>query len=292
MAKLDVKNGGTLAVSLGLALALGTGCAPRASNRGVDPPAITGPGGWRATFPANLTHVALRSAAAYTPGAVTLSLDSATPLTSLPNRTGAWAVQPNQADPFRGHVVFQDSVPGLSANPANREQPFTRRNGSITAAITVIQEMIDARISVKVNVTGGPAGRGSSSRQGPMLRWNGANEYIACFVDFGTNEVYLWAARNAFEFDTLGRQTVALDNTKSYRVDFEVRGRASHCKVDDGTTVVADTGEIVDARIPAQGSAGVLFELSQGKPDVPLEGSASEIESVPLPGPGELAPRT
>jgi hypothetical protein len=282
MAKLDVKNGGALVVSLGLALALGTGCAPRASNRGADPPAITAPSGWRATFPANLTHVALRSAAAYTPGAVTLNLDSATPLTSLPNQTGAWAVQPNQADPFRGRIVFQDSVPGLTPNPRSREQPYTRSGGSITAAITVTQEMTDARISAMVNVTGGPGGRGSSSRQGPMLRWNGANEYITCFVDFGTNQVYLYAARSAFEFDTLGTQTVTLDNRKSYRVNFEVRGQGGRCQVFDGTTVVADTGVITDARIPASGSAGILFELSQGRPDAPLEGSASEIESVAL----------
>jgi hypothetical protein len=289
MTKLIVKNRGVLAGNLGLAVALSTGCSSsmQASH---DPPrprvaAASDGNGWRATFPAELIHVALKSAAAYTRGEVTLNLDSSTPLTSLPNATGAWTVQPNTVDPFQGRVVFQDSVPGVIANPTSREQPYLRTNGTIAAVLTVNQELTDVRISAKVNATGGPAGGGTSSRQGAMLRWNGANEYITCFVDFGTNQVYLYAARSAFEFETLGTQPAALDNRKTYRVNFEVRGQDNHCTVYDGTAVVADTGTISDARIPASGIAGVMFELSQGKPEVPLEGSASEIESVSLLGP-------
>jgi hypothetical protein len=274
---------------LGLALALGTGCAGQTANQTRDPASPEGAPsvlatttGWRATFPVNLNHVALRSAAGYRPGGVGLNLDSATPVNVLPNQTGVWSVQANRADPFRGRVMFQDTVPGLVANPNNREQPFLRKEGTITASITVPQEMGDARVTVRVNVTGGPGGGGSSSRQGPMLRWNGANEYISCFVDFASNEVYLWAARSAFEFETLGRKPVQLDNKKSYRVDFEVRGQQGQCKVFDEATLVADTGVVVDPKMPAKGSTGVLFELSQGKLDAPLEGSASEIESVAL----------
>jgi hypothetical protein len=285
MTKLDVKNWGPLVAILGLALALGTGCPGPGSNQATGPttagPAIAA-GGWRATFPEDLTHVSLKSAAAYSRGAVPLRLDSQTPLTSLPNQTAAWAVQPNPTDPFRGRVVFQDTVPGLVVDPANREQPFVRKEGTIAASVTVPAELGDARVSVRVNVTGGPAGRGSASRQGPMLRWNGSNEYISCFVDFGTNEVYLWAARSAYQYATLGKKSVTLDSKKSYRVQFEVSGQKCQCQVFDDATVVADTGVVVDAKIPAKGSAGVLFELSQGRPDVPLEGSASEIETVAL----------
>lgn len=276
-----MKHGSAL-VGVGLVIALGAGCARGNGTRAKGPTVIASSTGWKATFPEDLTHVALKSAAGYPSGEVAVNLDSSTPLTSLPNQTGQWIVQANKADPFRGRVVFQDTVPALASDPTNREQPFIRKDGTIAAVLTVNQELVDARVTARMNATGGPEGKGSFSRQGAMLRWNGANEYSTCFIDFGLNQVYLFAARNAFEYETLGKQSVELDNTKSYRVDYEVRGQASRCRVFDGDKVVADTGSIVDAKMPARGSSGILFELSQGKPDVPLEGSASEIESAAL----------
>jgi hypothetical protein len=273
-----MNNLGILLGSAGLAVAI-AGCPGPGANQGTGPTGSLA--GWKATFPTALKHVALKSAAAYDSGGVTLHFDSSTPLNSLPNETGTWSVQPNPADPFRGSVVFQDSVPGLVANPGNREQPFTRKEGTIAAVITVNQEMADSRASLRVNVTGGPRGAGSTSRQGPMLRWNGANEYVTCFVDFGANEFYMWVAHNAFQYDTVGKQSVAFDNKKSYHVEFQVRGQQGQCKVLDEGKVLADTG-LVALKIPARGSAGVMFELSQGKLDAPLEGSASEIESTAL----------
>jgi hypothetical protein len=282
MTKLDLKNRISLVGSLGLALALGTGCpGPAAQTR--DTAVVDSAPGWRATFPSELVHVSLKSAAAYMPGATPLNLDSISPSNSSPNATGVWTVQPNKQDPFRGRVIFQDPVPGIVTNPTAKQQPFLRKEGSISASITVPREMVDARMSVKVNVTGGPAGKGSFSRQGPMLRWTGGTEYMSCLVDFATSEVFLWAGRNEFKYETLGKQSAALDNKKSYRVDLEVRGQQVQCKVfDEATKMVADTGTIVDAKMPAKGSSGVLFELSQGKLDSPLEGSASEIETAAL----------
>jgi hypothetical protein len=279
MTRTNMKKSGILLGSAALAVAI-AGCPGPGANQGTGPTTLV-TAGWKATFPTELKHVALKSAAAYDSGGITLQFDSSTPLNSLPNQTGAWSVQPNASDPFRGRVVFQDSVPGLAANPGNREQPFTRKEGTIAAVITVNQEMGDSRARVRVNVTGGPRGAGSTSRQGPMLRWNGANEYVTCFIDFATSELYLWVAHNAFQYDTVGKQRVAIDAKKSYHVEFEVRGQEGQCKALDEGKVLADTGRVA-LKIPARGSAGVMFELSQGKLDAPLEGSASEIESAAL----------
>lgn len=236
--------------------------------------------GWKATFSVEHKHIALESAGAYTAGGVTLNLDSLGANMMEPNTTGTWKVVTNTREPSKGQLIYRDPVAGLKMRgPTDIPE---RLGGTLASMATVNQVLGDTKISTMVNVTGGPDGRGSQSRQGPMVRWNGSTQYLACFVDFALGTAYFWAGRSAVTYEALGKSVPikGFANTKPYRVELTMVGQTARCQVFDGQTLVADTGEIQEPKTPAKGVAGVLVEISLKKPEEPLEGSFSEISAV------------
>ncbi|HVE83767.1 MAG TPA: hypothetical protein VND93_12995 [Myxococcales bacterium] len=238
--------------------------------------------GYRATFPVPQKGIPPESAGVYKGGAVILNLDSLGGNMMVPNMTGLWKVIPNTTDPTKGQMIFSDPVQPLKMHGAT-EVP-ERLEGTLTAMATVNQVFAATRAVVTVNVTGGPDGKGSVSRQGPMLRWNGSTRFITCYVDFAAGTAYQWAARNTAVYDPLGKAIPikGFANTKPYRIEFSMIGQTGRCQVFDGKDLVADTGDIVDARTPEKGATGVLIEITPKAPEAPLEGSFSEL-SVTTP---------
>jgi len=259
--------------SFPLALAAALALVPAAAPAQVKP-------GWKATFPAEYKHVALESAGAYTAGSVTLNLDSLGANMMEPNTTGKWTIVPDAREPSKGRLIYRDPVSGVKMRGPN-DIP-ERLGGTLASMATVNQVLGDTKVSTMVNVTGGPDGKGSLSRQGPMLRWNGSTQYLACFVDFAMGTTYLWAGRTAVTYETLGKAVPikGFANTKPYRVELTMIGQTARCQVFDGQALVADSGEIQEPKTPARGVAGVLLEISLKKPEQPLEGSFSEISAV------------
>jgi hypothetical protein len=236
--------------------------------------------GWQATFPKEHVQISLESAGAYTGGLVTVNLDSLGANMMEPNTTGKWTVVPNLKEPAKGQLIYRDPVPGLKMRGPT-EVP-ERKNGTLAAMATVNHVLGPTKATATVNVTGGPDGKGSVSRQGPMVRWNGATQFMTCFVDFSEGTTYLWAGRSAIEYQPLGKAIPikGFANTKPYRVELTMIGPVARCQVFDGKDLVADTGDFKDDATPPKGVAGVLVEITPTKPEQALEGSFSEFSAV------------
>ena len=253
--------------------------------------------GWEANFD---TSARVNAEGPYeTNGGVIWILESFSPLELEPSGTANF-VATSRPDPTRksllpneGRLRFSDSRPGLIQNPeAKGDDPvFLRADGSITAMGWVDQEFTDLAVSADVNVEGGADGNGSFSRQGVMARWDKSNNFYWFFVDFAKGEYAIWRTSYFGQQKTLPGSLGKIedfDNTKRYHLEFELRGADLRGRVYDrsepGTRgkLVGDTGTIVDKDPQYRGVSGVLAELSQAAPFVPLEGSFSMVQSKSL----------
>ena len=242
---------------------------------------------WQASFPVAFRPEERASVGVYKQGPTPVNFESLSPLLMEPPETGQWKVEKSALNPRTNQVIFVDEKPGLVKNPAGK--PFFKRaEGAISALAWVDGEMSDTRVTVTVNTSGGAAGNGAASRQGPMIRWDKGSNWLWCAVDFAEGKLLIVRSEHfgvIKSIDDSERPIPDFDNKQGYRVAFEGRGPSLRCRVasaKDGK-VVADTGQIQDRDPPHRsGVAGVLFEVAEKRFDEALEGSFEDLRAFDL----------
>jgi hypothetical protein len=284
-----MRLGSSFATSIfvaGAALALALGSARPAF------PQVTAKA-WKATFKA---PVEIKSAGAYTAeGEPDMHFESFSALCLEPSATALFRVQNTAARTVLspggtpGQVVFQDDKPALRANPAG--PPFyTRAEGAISAFAWVPGQFSDVKLTAEVNTTGGAGGKGSTSRQGVMGRWDQGNNHYWFYVNFASGTYGIVRSRffGVLMQDLPGSAGPIADfqNTKPYYLEFELKGATAHGRVYEqsasGRRLVGDTGVITDKDPFKAGVSGVLIEKWIDSPFDPLEGSFANLTSTPL----------
>jgi tetratricopeptide (TPR) repeat protein len=256
----------------------------------------TGPhGGWHVKLDKDAT---IRAAGEYDTN-VAVELESFSALTLEPSSTSKYEVftipdvpavlGQEEAARVRGprrQLVFQDSRPGLKANPDKTATPFfTRAEGAISALSWVQGQFGDVRVSGIVNTEHGPNGKGAQSRMGLMARWDAGNNYYWFLLNFASGEFSILRSRYFGVFETLPKSVGKIANfrnTKAYRMEFDLVGDTLQGKVFDQKKLVGDTGKIKDPDPQRFGMSGFLTELAIEAPYAPLEGSVTDLASIAL----------
>lgn len=247
---------------------------------------------WRASFG---TATTIKSAGEYrgVDGEPQMHFESFSPLDLEPSVSATFNVVTDRTrkslspDGTGNHVVFKDTKPAVVRNPDG--PPFYKRaEGTISAFAWVPGKFSDVKVTAEVNVAAG--GKGTTSRQGPMARWDNGNNHYWFYVNFSTGKFGIVRSRffGVLMDDLPGSAGPVRDfaNTKPYYLEFEVVGNTAHGWVydqDPGSgkrRLVGDTGPVVDPDPFPAGVSGLLVEKWIDSPFDPLEGSFANLTST------------
>lgn len=290
--------GGTLAASLVVLLAFAGAadaqCGGAAWKADFSPPDAVMSAADRAINATDTVVDTIVSAGIFR-GGQSWNMESFSPLELEPSATAKFQVV-DGLGPFTPELgtsrrlLVQETTPALAPNDAGAEPFFVRREGAITATGWIDQAFCDLVMEGDVNTEGGRDGRGSSSRQGLMARWDKGNNFYWFYVNFVTGEYAIWRAKSLGEQITVpGSQGTVegFDSTRPYRLRFELVGDTLRGQVfsysSNGTLEkVGDTGEVKDSDPHLQGVSGFLAELAMERPFEPLEASFANLSARPL----------
>ena len=223
----------------------------------------------------------------------TLILESFTALCMEPSSTASFEVAgPETRTVSKGtglnHMVFHDTAPGLTANPA-KEPFFLRASGSITGLTWVAGQFNNPIVAGEINTDGGAGGAGSYSRQGLMARWDQGNNFYWFYIDFATGTYGILRSRFFGMMDLLPNSTgrvPGFKNTNSYYLEFQLQGANMQGRIFEQTTnsvkgkLLIQTSQVTDNDPFMTGISGFVAEPSLRRPFEPLHGSFGSLAST------------
>lgn len=246
-------------------------------------PGVHAQKGWRTRMADRTT---IKAAGEYK-DEVTIHLESFSPVCLEPSTSASFV--PRQLG-NKNILVFADTRPGLVKNPT--PPPFySRAEGAISGLGWVDQRFENVKVAGEINATGGPGGKGSSSRQGLLARWDQGNNFYWFHVDFTNGTYGIMRSRFFGVMDPLlgsEGKIANFRNTDSFYLEFDLRGDTLQGAIslvakDGSRKEVAKVGPVKDPEPHMSGVSGFLVELSLTRPFVPLEGSMANLTSEPLP---------
>jgi len=233
---------------------------------------------WQANF--GPTEITVKSAGEYKMSdGRTAYFESFSPLELEPSMTAGYLIS-------NGQVTFEDTEPALRPNP-NAPPTYVRAEGTISALTWVEGKFGDVRMTGEFNTARDKA----FSRQGLLARWDQGNNHYWFYVNFSTGQFGI--VRSRFfgvlmaDLDGSAGPIADFKNTKTYYLEFELRGAVAHGWVyehgaDGSRTLVGDTGDITDSDPFLAGVSGTLIELWEETPFIPLRGSFANITATPI----------
>jgi hypothetical protein len=243
------------------------------------------------TFPRRIT---VKSAGEYRVENLTMNLETFSALCLEPSTTATFEVQGPETRSItrnsgRNHLVIDDSKPALKENP-NKEPIFTRAEGAISAFTWVEGTFTNPIVTGEINSDGGPGGKGSSSRQGLMARWDQGNNFYWFFIDYAQGTYAIMRSRffGVMEqlADNKGTSSWPVPNfqdTNSYMLEFDLQGDTAKGRIYTATangergSLIAETPLRRDKDPFLSGLSGYLAEASIGAPYKALHGSFDSL---------------
>lgn len=231
------------------------------------------------------TAAPIASAGIYTaPGQPRLLLDSFSALLMEPSTSATFAVRTVRG---RNQMVFRDTRPALTRST---ESPgFRRSMGALHANARIDgPAMKNVVLTVDVNTSGGIQGRGATSRQGLLTRWDLATKWYWLGVNFATGTTFIVKFEPGGSMRELEGSIVKIENFDAKQSLFlvgTVIDDTLQLEVFDSSdrkVKRADTGRVRDGQAPhlEAGAQAFMAELAFERRFDPLEASFANLSVV------------
>jgi hypothetical protein len=247
--------------------------------------------GFSLAFPQRMT---VKSAGELKLDTATMNLETFSALCLEPSTTATFTVDgPETRADTKGsgknHLIVHEEKAALKANP-NKEPFFARAEGAISAFTWIEGSYTNPTISGEINTDGGHGGKGSSSRQGLMARWDQGNNFYWFFIDFANGTYAVMRSRFFGVMEKLadanGQNSwpvPGFKKTQSYMLEFELNGATAKGRIFAQTPsgqrsrLIAETPVLTDKDPFPSGISGYLAEASLGDPFAPLHASLGSL---------------